>query len=58
MFVDAGDAVETSPFDPKVGAGFGLRWRSPIGMLKLDLAFALDEVIEGWHLHFAIGPDL
>jgi translocation and assembly module TamA len=58
VFVDAGDAVDTSAFDPKVGAGFGLRWRSPIGMLKLDLAFALDDVVEGWHLHFAIGPDL
>ncbi len=58
LFVDAGDAVATSPFDPKVGAGVGLRWRSPIGMLRLDVAWALDDVIEGWHIHFAIGPDL
>lgn len=58
LFVDAGDAVDTSPFDPKVGAGVGLRWRSPIGMLRLDVAWALDDVIEGWHIHFAIGPDL
>lgn len=58
LFVDAGDAVDTSPFDAKVGAGVGLRWRSPIGMLRLDVAWALDDVVEGWHLHFAIGPDL
>ena len=58
VFIDAGDAVDTSSFDPKVGAGIGLRWRSPIGMLRLDLGRALDDQLEGWHLHFAIGPDL
>jgi len=58
LFVDAGDAHASSAFDPKVGAGVGLRWRSPIGMLRLDVAWALDDVIEGWHIHFAIGPDL
>jgi translocation and assembly module TamA len=58
VFVDAGDAHDTTPFDAKVGAGTGLRWRSPIGMLRLDIAWALDDVIEGWHIHFAIGPDL
>lgn len=58
LFIDAGDAVDTSEFDPKLGTGVGLRWRSPIGMLRLDLGFALDDQLEGWHLHFAIGPDL
>lgn len=58
LFVDAGDAVASSELDPKVGAGLGLRWRSPIGMLRLDLAWALDDQIEGWRIHFAIGPDL
>ena len=58
LFVDAGDAVDGTPLDPKVGAGFGVRWVSPIGMLRVDLAWPLEPGMDGWHLHFSIGPDL
>jgi translocation and assembly module TamA len=57
-FVDLGDASASSSLSPKVGAGVGLRWRSPIGLLRLDVGWALDSDIGGWHLHFAIGPEL
>lgn len=58
VFVDAGDAVDDSPLDPKIGAGVGVRWVSPIGMLRVDVGFPLTEGYDGWHLHLSIGPDL
>jgi len=60
VFTDFGNA-----FDPdftrnvEVGAGVGVRWRSPIGQIRLDVAFALTkEDTKGARLHFVIGPDL
>jgi len=58
LFVDAGDASASGALAPRFGAGVGLRWLSPIGLLRLDVGFALDQDIGGWHLHFGIGPDL
>ncbi len=37
VFVDAGDAFKSS-FDPNVGAGVGLGWKSPIGMVRVYVA--------------------
>lgn len=59
-FVDAGDAVAEMNHlsEPKVGVGIGLRWVSPVGPLRLDLAHGLDEQLGGWQLHFSMGPEL
>ncbi|HEV7504576.1 MAG TPA: autotransporter assembly complex family protein [Thermoanaerobaculia bacterium] len=40
------------------GAGFGLRWRSPIGPIRADVAFALSEPGHPIRFHLNIGPDL
>ena len=37
--------------------GTGLRWVTPIGAIRLDVAKALDGD-KGWRLHVTIGPDL
>lgn len=58
-FVDAGDAFSGKEFDLKVGAGFGVRWRSPVGLVRLDLATPIgDKFASGVELHIVIGPDL
>jgi translocation and assembly module TamA len=58
VFVDAGDAFKSS-FDMNVGAGIGLRWKSPIGMVRVDIARpVVTELDGGWRLHLIIGPDL
>lgn len=59
-FVDAGDAFSGfGDFDLKVGAGFGVRWRSPVGLVRADLGFPVhDRVHHGVELHIVIGPDL
>lgn len=56
LFADAGNAFE-SRFRPARAAGLGLRYRSPLGPLRLDLARALDEP-KGWRLHVRLGPEL
>ena len=58
VFVDAGDAF-TDRFDAKVGVGIGVRWRSPVGLVRLDVAAPVDDEFEsGLALHLVIGPDL
>ena len=38
---------------PSLGAGVGLRWRSPVGPLRLDLAWGQE--VRDWRLHFSVG---
>ncbi|MDT8385931.1 MAG: autotransporter assembly complex family protein [Thiogranum sp.] len=58
LFVDAGNAFNDLPVDEKLGAGVGIRWESPVGMLRLDVAAALSEDDNPLRLHFTFGPDL
>ncbi|MGB1271915.1 MAG: BamA/TamA family outer membrane protein, partial [Endozoicomonas sp.] len=44
--------------DWKTGTGVGIRWVTPLGPLKLDLAFAISEEGSPWRIHFSMGPDL
>jgi translocation and assembly module TamA len=58
LFYDLGNATERAAFDPVAGAGVGLRWLSPVGMVRLDAAWALDHPGTPLRLHFSLGPDL
>jgi translocation and assembly module TamA len=54
LFVDAGNAANGfDEIEPFVGAGAGLRWRSPVGPLRLDLAWGQE--VRDWRLHFSVG---
>jgi translocation and assembly module TamA len=60
VFVDAGDAF-TEGFGVNVGAGLGLRWRSPLGPIRLDVAFPVHTdlpIEQGWRVHIQLGPDI
>ncbi len=53
-FVDAGQAAERwSDLKPVWGYGLGLRLRSPVGALRLDLARG--HALQRWRLHFSVG---
>ncbi|MDB5937790.1 MAG: surface antigen [Polaromonas sp.] len=54
VFVDAG-AVADKPQDlrPSFGIGTGVRWRSPIGPLQIDLAYGLK--VKQARLHISVG---
>ena len=50
-FIDAGHAAARfSELKPVVGVGVGVRYRSPIGPLKLDLAYGVEEKRARLHL--------
>ncbi|MGH8104994.1 MAG: autotransporter assembly complex protein TamA, partial [Arenimonas sp.] len=57
VFVDAGDAFDEQ-FKANVGVGFGVRWRSPVGPIRIDLARGLNEPDQNIRLHVSLGPDL
>lgn len=53
-FVDAGRAAEHwKGFTPAWGAGLGVRWRSPVGPLRVDVAYG--EELRDWRLHLSVG---
>ncbi len=57
-FTDAGDAFSTR-FDTNVSVGLGARWRSPVGMVRVDFAKpVVTRFDDGFRIHVTIGPDL
>jgi translocation and assembly module TamA len=53
-FVDAGNAADRfGEIRPAVGVGVGLRWRSPVGPLRVDLAYG--EQVRRFRMHFSVG---
>lgn len=53
-FVDAGDAADTwGRYEAVAGYGVGVRWRSPVGPVSVDLAYG--EAVRDWRLHFSVG---
>lgn len=60
VFYDTGNALERLTVGGKLrsGAGVGIRWLSPVGLVRADAAFALDEPGTPVRFHFSLGPDL
>lgn len=58
VFVDAGNAYTDEEFDPAVGAGLGLKWRSPVGPVRIYVGFPIDEDDVSPRLHLRLGPEL
>ena len=59
VFVDAGNADDDFLPSLEVGAGAGLRWRSPVGMLRIDVAHPFDtNSNDDYRIHVSIGPEL
>ena len=56
-FVDAGSAWNDSP-DWHRSVGAGVRWASPIGPIRLDLAWGFDKQPAGWRIHLTLGPEI
>ncbi len=60
VFIDSGEAVndiKNSNF--KTGTGFGVRWQSPVGPIKLDIARAVgDKDHRDIQFYIGLGPEL
>ncbi len=57
-FADVGNAFDAGSSEVKKTLGTGLRWRSPVGIVRVDFAYALDDDVSPLKLHLVIGPDL
>lgn len=54
VFVDVGAVADTpAELQTKLGSGVGLRWKSPVGPLQLDLAYG--HAVQNWRLHLNVG---
>ena len=59
VFGDAGNAAETfGDIAWEYSLGTGIRWVSPIGMVRLDFAFPVSNPNRTMRIHFILGPDL
>jgi translocation and assembly module TamA len=58
IFFDEGNALNNFRDPLKKGAGIGMRWRTPIGQIRVDVAEALSETGHPKRFHITIGPDL
>jgi translocation and assembly module TamA len=58
LFVDAGNAFnDFDNIEPKTGVGVGLRWRSPVGLARIDLGFPLDDADDSFQIYITVGPE-
>ena len=58
LFADTGRAYNEPQENFSTGVGIGVRWLSPIGQVRLDLAFPLDEDDTDFRIHLSMGPPL
>jgi len=58
VFYDVGNAIDNINDELATGAGFGFRWKSPVGPVRVDLASGLSLEGNPWRIHINIGPDL
>ncbi len=58
LFYDAGNAMNVLSDPLMHGAGIGVRWQTPVGPVRIDIASALDKPGRPLRLHLFFGPDL
>ena len=60
VFIDSGEAVnDIKQSDFKTGAGVGVRWASPVGPIKFDIARPIgDDKEHGLQFYVGLGPEL
>ena len=59
-FIDSGNAYdEIDEFNTATGVGIGIRWFSPLGPVRFDVAVPLEsDAPDNFRIHVTLGPDL
>lgn len=57
-FIDFGNAVNDLSDPLEVGTGIGLRWLSPVGLIRVDVAAGVTAENTPIRLHISLGSDL
>lgn len=58
VFTDFGNAANSWSESFEYSVGFGIRWRSPVGLIRVDIAQGISDEDNPIGLHIVIGPDL
>jgi len=58
IFYDVGNAMDEFSEDLKRGTGAGIRYKSVIGLFRVDAASALSKPGHPWRFHLSIGVDI
>lgn len=60
VFIDSGNAYnQIKDFDTATGVGAGIRWISPLGPIRFDVAVPLEkDAPDDYRIHITLGPDL
>jgi translocation and assembly module TamA len=58
VFVDTGSAFDGTQPDLSTGVGIGLRWRSPVGPVRLDIGHGLNDPDSQFQIYLNIGTSL
>ncbi len=57
VFYDGGNAIDDISEKLERGAGLGVRWQSPVGPVRFDMATDVSRGSHNWEPHINIGPD-
>lgn len=57
-FVDHGNAMDSFTAARETSVGLGIRWVSPVGPIRVDVARSVSDPDEGFRIHFSMGPEL
>lgn len=58
VFTDFGNAANSWSDSFEYSVGIGVRWRSPVGLIRVDIAQGISDEDNPIGLHIVIGPDL
>ncbi|MGZ8216551.1 autotransporter assembly complex protein TamA [Methylomagnum sp.] len=58
VFADVGHVYNKLSEPLKLGVGAGVRWRSPVGPVRLDIGVPLSSALDVVQVHLVLGPDL
>jgi translocation and assembly module TamA len=58
VFADVGNAFDGFDFKPETGVGVGVKWRSPVGLVRLYLGYPLSADERKIRVHLRLGADL
>ena len=56
VFTDNGNAFNDN-FKLETSVGAGARWFSPIGPVRLDIGFPINDDKNNFQIHITVGPD-
>ena len=58
LFTDTGRAFDDFDERYRLSAGVGVRWQSPVGAFRIDIAHPIDDDdVDGFRVHLSLGPD-